>query len=342
MYAKKRTKSRRETSGRAERTAQPAVPCSRGKRSMSPRPAAYPDRMTPRHLRRSLPLLLGLGMVAACTAPDADRGDLLTPVADAGSATTAAPASLPVSDALDRDLEDSVERRQEREALVSMAIDPAVEDQPVVDAMRAVPRHAFVPTAVLEDAYQDFPQPIEHGQTISQPSLVARMTELLELEPGDRVLEVGTGSGYQAAILAELTDDVFSVEIIPQLAGTARAVLDGLGYDEVRIERRDGYLGWPEHAPYDAIIVTAAPDHLPQPLVEQLRPDGGRMVIPIGPVGDVQTLWLVTREDGEARMQRILDVRFVPLVRDEGWSTQGATAEAGPVGRRGARTTARR
>ncbi len=293
-------------------------------------------------------MLLALAALTACAAPDANRGDLLTPDADPSGAPTApegsppVPESLPVPAALDRDLTDPPERRQAREALVSTAIDPAVEDQRVVDAMLAVPRHAFVPTDVIDEAYQDFPLPIGHGQTISQPSLVGRMTELLELEPTDRVLEVGTGSGYQAAILAELSDEVFSLEIVPQLAGTARGVLDGLGYADVRIDRRDGYLGWPEHAPYDAIVVTAAPDHLPQPLVEQLRPDGGRMVVPIGPVGDVQTLWLVTREDGEARMQRILDVRFVPLVRDEGWSTQAATAVAGPIERRGTRTAASR
>jgi protein-L-isoaspartate(D-aspartate) O-methyltransferase len=277
----------------------------------------------------SASLLVVLALLSGCGAP-APRADLLTPppgasasagagtaatATTAAEATTAGGASSVGTAQLDRELADSDEFRRRREELVSL-IARVVEEQRVLAAMRAVPRHAFVPTSQLDEAYGDYPLPIGHGQTISQPSLVALMTELLELEPGDRVLEVGTGSGYQAAILGELTDEVYSVEIVPVLAKTARAVLDGLGYEHIVTERRDGYLGWPEHGPYDAIIVTAAPDHLPQPLVEQLREDGGRMVIPIGPVGDVQTLWLVTRENGEPRMERVLDVRFVPLVRD--------------------------
>ncbi|HSH21251.1 MAG TPA: protein-L-isoaspartate(D-aspartate) O-methyltransferase [Candidatus Caenarcaniphilales bacterium] len=229
----------------------------------------------------------------------------------------ATPAGSPLdAGQLDRELSDSDEYRQRREALVEV-IGQFVDDELVLAAMQSVPRHAFVPTSELDNAYEDYPLPIGYGQTISQPSLVARMTALLELEPGERVLEIGTGSGYQAAVLGELTDEVYSVEIVPDLAATARAVLDGLGYTNVVTERRDGYLGWPEHAPFDAIVVTAAPDHLPQPLVEQLNEDGGRMIIPIGPVGDVQTLWLVTRENGEPRMERLLDVRFVPLVRED-------------------------
>jgi protein-L-isoaspartate(D-aspartate) O-methyltransferase len=259
-----------------------------------------------------------LSLVSACTATT-DRGELLTvpPATTDGPGASTAAESLVIPADLDRDLEDTPARRTAREALVATWVAPQVDDPRVLAAMRAVPRHAFVPRGELAEAYEDYPLPIEHGQTISQPSLVARMTELLELEEGERVLEIGTGSGYQAAILAELTDEVYSVEIVPGLAGTARGVLDALGYDGIVTERRDGYLGWSAHAPFDAIIVTAAPDHLPQPLVEQLA-DDGRMVIPIGPVGDVQTLWLVTREDGEAQMERLLDVRFVPLVREDG------------------------
>lgn len=277
-------------------------------------------------------LVLALALLAACAAPGPARTELLTPPPagrpTAAAATTrlsspaaaTAPASRPTGSpvdeqALNRELDDSDEFRQRREALVEQ-IEGFVDDEEVLDAMRTVPRHAFVPRSELDTAYVDFPLPIGYGQTISQPSLVARMTELLELESGERVLEIGTGSGYQAAILRELTDEVYSVEIVPELAATARQVLDGLGYADVRTERRDGYLGWPQHAPYDAIVVTAAPDHLPQPLVEQLSEDGGRMIIPIGPVGDVQTLWLVSREDGEPRMERLLDVRFVPLLRE--------------------------
>ena len=272
---------------------------------------------------RAARTILVAAVIAACAAP-AERGELLTPPAAATAdgtasrpgAETAVPArSITVPAELDRHLEDTDEFRRQRDELAS-DIATVVDDERVVEAMRSVPRHAFVPTSELGSAYRDHPLPIGHGQTISQPSLVARMTELLELEEGERVLEIGTGSGYQAAILGELTDEVYSVEIVPRLAGTARAVLDALGYGHIRTDLRDGYLGWPAHAPYDAIVVTAAPDHLPQPLVEQLQEGTGRMVIPIGPVGDVQSLWLVNNDDGEARMEWLLDVSFVPLVRE--------------------------
>jgi protein-L-isoaspartate(D-aspartate) O-methyltransferase len=226
------------------------------------------------------------------------------------------PETLVPPRALDRQFDDTDQTHEARAQLVDRFIAPVVKDERVLAAMHAVPRHSFVPTSMLEDAYEDHPLPIEAGQTISQPSLVAQMTETLEVEPGDRVLEIGTGSGYQAAILAQLTDEVFSVEIIPELAGIARAVLDRLGAEEVEVRRADGYFGWQEHAPYDAIVVTAAPDHLPQPLVQQLAPDGGHMVIPIGPVGDVQTLWLVTRDGEEVEMERLGAVRFVPFTRE--------------------------
>jgi len=238
-----------------------------------------------------------------------------------GTAPTPSPSgtlSFPIPASVDRDFAESDETRRQRDRLVDNDVAPRVTDERVIAAMRAVARHSFVPTRWLGDAYADHPLPIGHGQTISQPSLVAMMTELLQLAEGDRVLEIGTGSGYQAAILAELTPEVYSVEIIPELAGIARVVLDRLGYGDVRIDRRDGYFGWQEHAPYDAIIVTAAPDHLPPPLVAQLDPDGGRLVIPIGPVGDVQVLWLVTRQGDEVVMERVLEVRFVPLTREEG------------------------
>ncbi len=187
-----------------------------------------------------------------------------------------------------------------------------VRDPKVLDAMEAVPRDEFVPEDYGPAAYSDGPLPIGYGQTISQPYIVAVMTELLELEPGDRVLEIGTGSGYQAAILAEITDEVYTVEIIPELAQPARERLTSLGYDTIRTSNADGYYGWAEFAPYDAIIVTAAPDHIPQPLVEQLK-DGGRMVIPVGPVGWYQTLWLITKENGEAEYHNRGGVQFVPL-----------------------------
>jgi protein-L-isoaspartate(D-aspartate) O-methyltransferase len=187
-----------------------------------------------------------------------------------------------------------------------------VQDLRVLTAMEVVPRHEFVLEEYLQSAYSDGPLPIGHGQTISQPYIVAVMTELLELEEGDRVLEIGTGSGYQAAVLAEIVDEVCTVEIIPELAESARERLDRLGYSSVVSANADGYYGWDEYAPYDAIIVTAAPDHVPQSLVEQLK-DGGRMVIPVGPVGWYQTLWLITKAGQEVEYHNKGGVTFVPL-----------------------------
>ncbi len=205
------------------------------------------------------------------------------------------------------------EYANERESMVDNQIaGRGVEDEDVLEAMRAVPRHEFVPDRHLNQAYEDHPLPIGHGQTISQPYIVALMTEILQVEADDRVLEVGTGSGYQAAVLAELDTEVYTVEIIPELATQAEARLDQLGYENVHVRYADGYFGWEEHAPYDAIIVTAAPDHLPSPLTEQLK-EGGRMVIPIGPIGAVQTLWLFEKQNGELVSTNLGAVRFVPL-----------------------------
>ena len=188
-----------------------------------------------------------------------------------------------------------------------------VSDPDVLRAMAAVPRHAFVPQDYLDQAYENHPLPIGYGQTISQPYIVAWMTELLELQSGEKVLEIGTGSGYQAAILAELGYvEVYSIEIVPELAASAAALLESLGYSEVQIKQADGYYGWAEYAPFDAIIVTAAPDHLPAPLVEQLS-EGGRIVIPIGPPGWAQTLWQFVEEDGELVAYNLGGVRFVPF-----------------------------
>jgi protein-L-isoaspartate(D-aspartate) O-methyltransferase len=188
-----------------------------------------------------------------------------------------------------------------------------IEDQAVLGAMLAVPRHLFVPDEHRDRAYGDHPLPIGHGQTISQPYIVAFMTELLELEPGDRVLEVGTGSGYQAAVASMLADSVFSVEIVPELAADAEARLDRLGYRDVRVRNADGYFGWEQHAPYDAIFVTAAAGHVPPPLLQQLVP-GGRMAIPVGGPFQVQNLVLVEKAaDGTVTTRSVLPVRFVPL-----------------------------
>lgn len=183
----------------------------------------------------------------------------------------------------------------------------------VLDAFRTVPRDRFVPESCRSEATANHPLPIGHGQTISQPYIVAYMTEVLDLRPGDRVLEIGTGSGYQAAILAELTRDVFSVEVVPTLAAKARTVLDELGYGYVQTMVGNGYHGWPEHAPYDAIMVTAAATHIPPALVEQLAPSG-RMIIPVGASFAVQQLALVRKAaSGKVREEWLLSVRFVPF-----------------------------
>jgi protein-L-isoaspartate(D-aspartate) O-methyltransferase len=194
----------------------------------------------------------------------------------------------------------------------------AVTDPRVIDAMLAVPRHAFVPAPVSDQAYGDTPLPIGHGQTISQPYIVALMTEHLKLPPAGKVLEVGSGSGYQAAVLAHLTPNVFTIEIVEELARTAAQRLKDQGYTGVQVRHGDGHLGWPEQAPFDAIIVTCAPDALPEPLWRQLKP-GGRIVIPVGPVDGVQRLLVVSKSaDGQRRTDTITDVRFVPMIREPG------------------------
>ncbi len=192
-----------------------------------------------------------------------------------------------------------------------------VTDTDVLRAMRAVPRHRFVPSNQTRRAYADSPLPIGYGQTISQPYIVALMTELLDVGAGDVVLEIGTGSGYQAAVLAEIVDSVYTIEIVPALAPGARHRLADLGYGGITVRAGDGYYGWPGHAPFDAIVVTAAASHIPPPLEEQLAP-GGRMVIPVGPPLRVQSLMLVEkRSDGSITRRNLLPVRFVPLTRTE-------------------------
>ena len=200
---------------------------------------------------------------------------------------------------------------EERERMVAGQIEArGVRDPRVLAALRAIPRHEFVPPAQRIHAYEDRPLPIGEGQTISQPYIVAVMTELLELDGSEKVLEVGTGSGYQAAVLGRLAREVYSIEIVPELARRAEADLERLGYANVHVRDGDGYRGWPEHAPFDVIIVTAAPGHVPAPLVEQLAL-GGRMVLPVGDV--FQDLVLVTRGAEGVRQERLLGVRFVPM-----------------------------
>ncbi len=229
------------------------------------------------------------------------------PVAPTESPKVAEPGSpSPVAGTSDDRLEermDMVDRQIRRRG---------VTDQDVLEAMERVPRHEFVPEEYRSQAYADHPLPIGYGQTISQPYIVALMTDLLELKTTDRVLEIGTGSGYQAAILAEIVAEVYTVEIVEPLAGEATERLKRLGYPNVHTLHADGYFGWEEHSPYDAIIVTCAPDHIPQPLVQQLS-DGGRLVIPVGPPGGYQTLWQVTKSGEEIQKRNITGVLFVPL-----------------------------
>jgi protein-L-isoaspartate(D-aspartate) O-methyltransferase len=181
----------------------------------------------------------------------------------------------------------------------------------VLAAMGKVPREEFVPEHLRASSYADQPLPIGYDQTISQPFIVAFMTEELQPQPQDRVLEIGTGSGYQAAILAELVAEVYSIEIIEPLAKTAEATLQRLGYKNVHVKIGDGYKGWPEHAPFDAVIVTCAPDHIPQALVDQTK-EGGRIIIPVGPAGD-QELYLLEKQNGALRQKAVTPVRFVPM-----------------------------
>lgn len=240
-------------------------------------------------------LSLALVLLTACTA--------VTPT------TTPSPAATPLASG------DEAAFAQERERMVIETIERrGVTDEDVLRAMRAVPRHLFVPEDERNWAYGDYPLPIGYGQTISQPYIVALMTELLELKEGDKVLEIGTGSGYQAAILAEIPGvEVYTIEVVSPLAERARQQLESLGYTNVHCKEADGYYGWPEHGPFDAIIVTAAPDHMPQPLADQLA-EGGRIVIPIGPPGGYQTLWkFVKQPDGELQAFNMGGVAFVPL-----------------------------
>ena len=186
-----------------------------------------------------------------------------------------------------------------------------ISDPATLEAMRAVPRHEFLPLRLREEAYGDYPLPIGHGQTISQPYIVAFMTEAIRPQPGEKILEIGAGSGYQAAVLAQMGADVYSIEIVEPLAEMARQTLERLGYKNAHVKHGDGYRGWPERAPFDAVIVTCAPDKIPPDLIAQLR-DGGRMIIPVG--GGMEQELILLRKQGERiEKQAVLPVRFVPM-----------------------------
>ena len=205
----------------------------------------------------------------------------------------------------------------ERKRMVEYQIEArGIDDKKVIDALLRVERHRFVPDRYIPHAYEDRPLPIGEGQTISQPYIVAFMTDVLSLSTSDKVLEIGTGSGYQAAILGELCDNVFTVEVIPSLGLKAEGLLKELGYENVRVKIGDGYEGWKEYAPYDAIIVTCAPTHVPEPLKEQLK-EGGRIVIPVGEANN-QMLVLLRKIGDGLKEEKRLPVRFVPMVNETG------------------------
>ena len=215
------------------------------------------------------------------------------------------------ADSPTRDIKAPFERVVEREAMVKRQLTARdIHDKRVLDAMRRVPRHLFIPENGRREAYQDHPVPIGLRQTISQPYIVAYMTQALKLQPDDSVLEIGTGSGYQAAILGELVREVYSIEIIPQLGERSKKLLSKLDYGNIEVRIGDGYKGWPDKAPFDAIIVTAAPPQVPQPLLDQLKV-GGRMIIPVGKFN--QGLLLITRTATGYDRRNVMPVRFVPM-----------------------------
>jgi protein-L-isoaspartate(D-aspartate) O-methyltransferase len=189
-----------------------------------------------------------------------------------------------------------------------------VTDSEVLKAMKKVPRHLFIPEEYLDEAYNDYPLPIGYGQTISQPFIVAYMTEAVRPTAKKKALEIGTGSGYQAAVLAEIVNKVYTIEIVPELAKESAERLKNMGYNNIVCKYGDGYLGWKEYAPFDIIIVTAAPENIPQPLIDQLA-DGGRLIIPVGAAGAVQELVMVIKRNGKTETRRLSFVRFVPFKR---------------------------
>lgn len=204
-----------------------------------------------------------------------------------------------------------------RERMVVKQIENrGVSNPKVLKAMRKVPRHLFVPSKYIDEAYEDHPVPIGYGQTISQPYIVAYMTEVIDPQPDDKVLEIGTGSGYQAAILAEIVDSVFTIEIVPPLGKRARERLQRLGYGNIEVKIADGYYGWKEHAPFDAIVVTAAAEYIPPPLLQQLKV-GGKMVIPVGSPFFTQMLVLVEKKENEIVTKNLMPVQFVPFRREK-------------------------
>ena len=211
--------------------------------------------------------------------------------------------------------QDTFSRKRE-EMVRSQLISRGISSKKVLDAFRKVPRHLFVPDEYKEVAYADRPLPLSHDQTISQPYIVAYMTEILDIQPGHKILEIGTGSGYQAAILHEMEAEVYSVEIIRPLSDKARSTLLSLGYDQIHLKTGDGYKGWSEFAPFHGVLVTCSPSEIPPPLIEQLG-EGGKMIIPVGKAGYIQYLYLVQKINGKIKMENVMPVRFVPMKNEK-------------------------
>jgi len=210
--------------------------------------------------------------------------------------------------------QESVFTQRRQNMVVNQLQSLDITDSEVLQAMLTVPRHQFVDPRIRESAYNNYPLAIGEGQTISQPYIVALMTQLLELKGDEKVLEIGTGSGYQAAILAEIVEEVYTVEIYESLSKKSEKLLNDLGYRNIKFKVGDGYHGWEEHAPYDAIIVTCAPDHVPPSLLRQIKDDGGRIVIPVGGIWMVQTLMKIEKIEGKIKSKGIIGVRFVPMI----------------------------
>jgi len=210
------------------------------------------------------------------------------------------------------EIDDYIEKRQSM--VLNQLHSRDIIDSKVLQAMLTIPRHQFVDPRIRESAYNDYPLSIGEGQTISQPYIVALMTQLLELKGNEKVLEIGTGSGYQAAVLAEIVKEVYTIEIYESLSKKSEKLLNDLGYQNIKFKVGDGYHGWEEHAPYDAIIVTCAPDHVPPPLLQQIKDDGGKIVIPVGGIWMVQTLMKIEKTGGKIKSKGIIGVRFVPMI----------------------------
>jgi protein-L-isoaspartate(D-aspartate) O-methyltransferase len=249
-----------------------------------------------------------LAFTALGCSPGIDNGGRAAPAASSAPAARSAEGWAPPV---------FTDRQRERDEMVRVIRSYGLADEAVLKAMAAVPRHEFVPPAYQASAYEDHPLPIGVGQTISQPYIVAEMTSQLKLKPGDKVLEVGTGSGYQAAVLAHLTKNVYTIEIIKPLADSAAERLKRLGYTVVNTRCGDGFLGWPEAAPFDAVMVTFAVDAIPPPLLEQLK-GGGRMVAPVADESGTEWLTLIQKDvAGQVSTKRLIPVRFVPLLRKD-------------------------